>query len=493
MKRFLALLLTVVLAIGMLPLHDAQADYLTAVVKGGWLRLREYASFDAPTITSYYTGTQVLIQGTSGAWYHVIGPDGRTGYMLGAYLTIGATGAQENIPAWVTSANGQGVRLRSGPSTAYGVIGLYSVGTRATILKSGANWHYVKIGNQKGYMMARYLTTHQPSEPSITDSYTAYVTSSNGQGVNLRHGAGLGYGVIGLYKVGTKVTVLNPGSTWHYIDIRGTRGYMMAKYLTTHPVDANDSYTAYVTSSNGLPVRMRAGAGTGYAVLGRYSVGTEVLVLKHNATWDYIRIGSTEGYMMNKYLVQGISSTQVTGAVIKPSDPAPGDVLKVRLTPENAKVSYQWMNEDGDVLSTSAQYTVKKSDLGERIRVRVKGKSGYTGTATSAYVTVMEEAPEEDNDEPVKLSGTVKLPSSILPGVTLQPTISVNCHEINFQWMVGGTVVSSESSLLVTKEMAGRKIVLVISAPAGSGYTGALESNTCTVLSTSAPSTYTDL
>ena len=491
MKRFLALLLTVVLAVGMLPLHDAQADYLTAVVKGGWLRLRQYASFDAPTITSYYTGTQVIIQGTSGAWYHVIGPDGRTGYMLGAYLTVGATGAQENTPAWVTSQNGRGVRLRSGPSTAYGVIGLYNVGTRATILRSGTNWHYVKIGSQKGYMMAKYLTTQQITPPDSSESYTAYVTSSNGGGVNLRHGAGLGYGVIGLYSVGTRVTVLIPGITWHYIDIHGTRGYMMAKYLTTRPVEPAGSYTAFVTSQNGLPVCLRAGAGTGYAVIGRYSVGTEVLVLKHNATWDFIRVGNTEGYMMNKYLTQGLVSSQVTGAAIKPSSPEPGDVLKVTLTPDNAKVSYEWLNEDGDLLSTASQYTVKRSDLGERIRVRVKGKNGFTGSAVSAYVTVREQ--QEDEDEQTLLSGTVKLPSSILPGVMLQANLSVNCSEINYQWMVGGTVVSSEPSLLVTKDMAGRKIVLVITPEAGSGYYGALESNSCTVLTTSAPSTRTDL
>lgn len=670
MKRLLAILLTVVLAVGMLPLHDAQADYLTAVVKGGWLRLRQYASYDAPTITSYYTGTQVTIQGTSGAWYHVITPDGRTGYMLGAYLTVGASTGDENITAWVTSNNGKGVRLRTGPSTAYGVIGLYSVGTKATILRSGTYWHYVKIGGQKGYMMAAYLTREQVAPPASTGGYTAYVTSSNGKGVNLRYGAGLNYGVIGLYDVGTRVTVVTPGSSWHYIDINGTRGFMMAKYLTTTPVSApsDGSYTAYVISDNGLPVRMRAGAGTGYSVIGRYSVGTPVLVLRHNATWDYIRVGNTEGYMMNKYLTTETVSTQVTKATITPSKPVPGDVLRVSITPSDANVSYEWVNDSGVLLSTASKYTVKNNDVGDKIRVRVIGKSGYTGSATSAYVTILAETeepetievtgvalstsaprvgqtitaqvePEEatvtygwyrsdgtkvgtqksyniqpedeglglqckvtgkdnttgsatseqvtvlpaqeqepakqvtgvtidntrpyvglkltasvspaeatvsygwyradgtkvgtqqtykvsegdvgsalyckvvgkddytgtvtsgwtstvvatDPDAPIKLSGTVKLHSSIMPGVTLQPSVSVNCNDINYQWMVGGTVVSSAPSLQVTEAMAGKKIVLVISAASGSGYTGSLESNTCTVLQTTTPGTRTDL
>ena len=200
MKRILAMLLALVLLLGVMPAPKAQAGPATATVKGGWLRLRDGASFDAETIASYYTGTRVTVLGTSGAWYHVTAPDGLTGYMYGSYLTVGSSGASENITAYVTSRNGKGVRLRSGPSTAYGVIGLYSVGTQLTILSSGTYWHYVKIGSQRGYMMAEFVTTKAPGSAA---DYTAYVTSANGRGVNLRQGPSTGYGAIGSYAVGT--------------------------------------------------------------------------------------------------------------------------------------------------------------------------------------------------------------------------------------------------------------------------------------------------
>ena len=92
-KRFLAMCLALMLCVGVLtlPTQAAQAASTTATVKGGWLRLRAQPSFDAVTITSYYTGTVVKVLGTSGKWYQVTAPDGRSGYMYGDYLTVNSS------------------------------------------------------------------------------------------------------------------------------------------------------------------------------------------------------------------------------------------------------------------------------------------------------------------------------------------------------------------------------------------------------------------
>ena len=143
MKRIAALLLMLTLLLTMLVMPAAYADdYATAVVKGGWLRLRDGASKDAKTVSAYFTGTAVTILGKTGSWYRVLTPDGKTGYMSADYLTI--TGAissgtlEENTAAVITSANGKPVRLRSGPSVKYAIIASYSVGTPLTILSTGA-------------------------------------------------------------------------------------------------------------------------------------------------------------------------------------------------------------------------------------------------------------------------------------------------------------------------------------------------------------------
>ncbi|MGN0779708.1 MAG: SH3 domain-containing protein [Aristaeellaceae bacterium] len=329
LKRYLALMLTLMLTVGMLtlPTTAAQAASTTATIKGGWLRLRAEPSFDAVTITSYRTGTVVTVLGSQGKWYQVTTPDGRSGYMYGDYLTIGTSssgsgtnGTWENIAATVVSANGLGVRLRTGPSTAYGVLAVYPVGTAATILSSGTYWHYVRIGNRTGYMMSQFLSSGTtPSKPS------------NATG-----------------------------------------------------------YTAYVTSENGLGVRLRKGAGTGYGVLGVYSVGTQVTVLEHNKTWDYIRIGTRTGYMMNKFLTTTapVTTNRLTGVTLNTAYPTVGTVLKANVLPTGATVTYEWMDNYGTLLSSAAVYTVTTADLGRQIRVRVTGSGSYTGTAVSSWATV---------------------------------------------------------------------------------------------------------
>ena len=89
MKRFAALILTLAILLTALAIPSASAaDYATATVKGGWLRLREGASAASKTISAYYTGTTVTILGGSGNWYQVRTPDGKTGYMSATYLTI---------------------------------------------------------------------------------------------------------------------------------------------------------------------------------------------------------------------------------------------------------------------------------------------------------------------------------------------------------------------------------------------------------------------
>ena len=89
MKRFLSLVLAMLIAITILIIPASAENYATAVVKGGWLRLRAEASASSETISAYFTGTQVTIIGTSGEWYYVLTPDGHYGFMNSNYLTAG--------------------------------------------------------------------------------------------------------------------------------------------------------------------------------------------------------------------------------------------------------------------------------------------------------------------------------------------------------------------------------------------------------------------
>ena len=242
MKRMLSICLVLILLLTAIPISSmalSQYGYVT----GGWLRLRSAASFDSSTISSYYTGTQVKILGSTGNWYQVEAPDGNTGYMYASYISFsgGSTGT-----AYVTSTNGYGVRMRSGPGTGYGVVGVYSVGTAVSVLQTGTYWSKIQIGSRVGYMMNKYLS----SGGGGGTGYSATVWSANGYGVRLRSGAGTGYSVIGVYSVGTVVTVLSHGAIWDHISVGSRTGYMMTSYLRTTGLGTATSITLSPASAN---------------------------------------------------------------------------------------------------------------------------------------------------------------------------------------------------------------------------------------------------
>lgn len=394
MKRLIAIILAVAMLLA-LSIPAMAADYATAVVKGGWLRLRDGASSDAETISAYYTGTVVTILGGSGTWYYVEAPDGNRGYMNSGYLTINGSITGGQVPtsgAYVTSANGQPVNLRTGPSVYYHIIGSFSVGTPVTVLSKGSTWSQVSINGNTGYMMTEFIYMGN-SGSNVKDGYTAYVVSDNGKTVVMRSGPSKSYEVLASYYVGQKVMVLSYGSTWCEISVNGLDGYMMTEYLSTVKPDVSGSisanYTAYVTSSNGKGVRMRIGAGTIYPTIATYSVGTKVTVLEYGKNWCKIRVGSNTGYMMTEFLTT-TQPDMVTGVTINLTTARPGDTLRATVTPADADVAIVWINNSGDILGYGSSYAVEDLDVGTKIRASVSG-TGYTsGTVVSSWATVKE-------------------------------------------------------------------------------------------------------
>ena len=398
MKRLTAMLLILALLLTLTAIPFASADsYATATVKGGWLRLRDGASTDAETISAYYTGTTVTILGGSGSWYHVLTPDGKTGYMHSSYLTItgSITGGQleENTAATVSSSNGKSVRLRSGPSTQYSTIASYAVGTPLTILTTGETWSKVRVGVRVGYMMNEFIKvggSGSSTSGSTSGSYTAYVVSSNGKTVVLRSGPSKQNEALASYNVGQKVTVKSYGSTWCQVNINGLDGYMMTQFLSTVKPDTSagsGTYTAYVTSQNGKGVRLRAGAGKLFPTLATYSVGTKATVLEYGSDWCKIRISGTTGYMMTEFLTTS-SPNLVDSVSISATNAKAGDLLQATVQPANATVVITWINDKGVTLGYGSTYMVQSSDAGRKIRATVTGSGSSSGTAVSSWATV---------------------------------------------------------------------------------------------------------
>lgn len=554
--------------------------YATAYVtssNGGRVALRAGAGKSYAVITYCNVGTQITVLNAGSTWDRV--QVGSTiGYMMAKYITFspvtpvtpGGGGTPVSTTAYVISGNGKNVNMRSGPSTSYGVIASYPVGTKVIVLSVGTTWNQIQAGSLKGYMMKKYLTSTAPGPgPAPSPSGTsAYVTSSNGKGVRLRSGPGTGYSVIGLYEVNTPVTILEKGSYWSRIQVKTQVGYMMTKYLSVspapYPPDPVVNYTAYVYSENGKGVYLRSGPSTSDPAIALYPVGIEVRVLKSNGTWDYIIVGTRTGYMMHKFLTTSYVSNVITSVSIGNLTPKVNDTLVASIVPSGATASYTWINDLGVVLSTESFYITQNSDVGRKIRVRVVGTGSYSGSATSNFTSEVSgsstinkvsgctinnmnprvndilKASAVPGDATVSyiwyrdgnvsvgtgatytvtagdtgfslyavaigynswtgsatssktaavlpvsdlpLTGTVTLPNSAVVGNELTPSLSLNSYAITYQWYQNGVLVGTNKTLFITSDMAGDDIRLVITAVTGSGYSGSVSSSYCLIQS----------
>ncbi len=311
-RRYTMLLAALMIAMtAVLPCCTAAAE-TTGTVTGGWLVLRASPSFSGKILASYPSGTVVKITGKTGSWYAVTASDGLSGYMLGDYLIISEGGSiPQETTAYVTSANGLNVRLRSGPGKGYSIIASYAPGTRCTILSAGKNWCRIRIGSRTGYMMTQFLNsdpiiTPQP-QPAPSGQYRVYVTSANGQGVNLRSGPAKTYPSIGFYSVGTPATMISRGNTWSYILVGNRSGYMMTQFLTeTEPVSpVTPGTNAYVVSANGRNVNLRAAPSTASRIIASFKVGTKLTVIIRGREWYFVQINGYYGYMMRQFIYDG--------------------------------------------------------------------------------------------------------------------------------------------------------------------------------------------
>ena len=519
MKRIGAAVAAWILLLSLLLAGGAQADSIV-YVKGGWLRMRAAPDFSAQTIASYYTGTAMSLKASVGSWSYVQAPDGMQGYMCSSYLTSTPPGTPEPLPGsstgYVYAANGRGVRLRQGPGTNYGVIGLYNVGTKVTVLSRGTYWHYIQIGKQAGYMMAQYIVDTAPSPdpgPAPGSGYTAYVYAANGLPVNLREGAGKSYHSLAKLPVGTMVTVVTHGASWDFIQTGSQQGYMMNRYLKTgYPPAPGPSPAVTVTGvslSNSAPhagqvitaVVSPSGAACTckwYNDLGTQLASGPSYTVQYGDVGRRIMVtvtgsGSTTGYATSPYSAvvtsgSGSVTTPLTGVTIDNPYPHVGNVLYATVSPAGATATCLWYRDDGALLSAAPTCTVQLSDMGHRIYCVATGQGNYTGTVVSSYTSHVADAAIVQ-----PMTGTVSLPAAVAVGNNLAPTLVLSTTNVTYAWQADGMTVGSGPSLFVTESLAGKALRLTVTAVSGSGFSGSVSSGLCQVKTASWPVTSTDL
>ena len=145
------------------------------------------------------------------------------------------------------------------------------------------------------------LSISSSSQVSAASTSAATMT---GDYVNLRSGAGTNYSIIGSLSSGELVTVLDDSNPdWVKVQTsNGAIGYCSKEFVKT--LSSADESEELIGTLTGDYVNLRAGAGTGHAVIGMLYLNDEVTVLDDSdANWAKIRTkDGQEGYCSKEYL-----------------------------------------------------------------------------------------------------------------------------------------------------------------------------------------------
>lgn len=229
--------------------NEMDASFGTGTINGSYVRMRSGASTSSSILGTYNSGTTMTITGVNGAWYKV-SYNGTTGYVHSDYVSLsGVTNGGSSTGSSNGSVKGSDVRMRSGPSTNYSILGTYQNGTPLTITGTENGWTKVTIGGVSGYIRSDYVSG------GGADSKAGYI---KGTGVRMRSGASTTSSILGVYNTGTKMTITGESGNWYKVSYSGRDGYVSKDYMTTTKPDNGGGSTSQTGYIKGNDVRLRS-------------------------------------------------------------------------------------------------------------------------------------------------------------------------------------------------------------------------------------------
>ena len=215
---------------------------------------------------------------------------------------------------------------------------------------------------------------------------------------------------------------------------------------------------ATITSENGYGVRLREGPSKAYNPLGTFDVGMTVTVLQRGDEWSQLQIGDTVGWMMNQYLVFGVTgSAGSTGAVANAYVYSP-DGLRVwlRATPGGTRL---FLNATGTPVSV-----LESGD--DWCKVSINGTIGYMMTK---YLYFEKVDPVDYQIESVNINYYYPV-----VGDTLIAAVEPASATVTYEWYVDGALLGTEPTFEVLTRYANQTIKVKVTGT-GNYYGSAVD------------------
>jgi len=382
--------------------ESVAGGYTAYVVSGNGktVVLRSGPSKQYAALASYKVGQQATVLSYGSTWCKVR-INGLDGYMMSEFLSTvkpdTSVGGVSTYTAYVTSANGKGVRMRLGAGKIYPTVATYAVGTKVTVLEYDKNWCKIRIGGNTGYMMTEFLTTRQPS----------MVTSVSINATNVQPGDTL------------RATV-SPESAAVSIAWINDKGVTVA-YGESYTVRDSDVGRKLRASATG------SGSTSGTAV----------------SSWTTV----TDSYVSRVYQLKAVSVSDTT--------PTVGQTLTASLSPAGATATISWFRDNGVFVGSGSSYTVKSSDVGYKLYAWADGTGSTTGDATSPHTAKV----TEQAASTVVLQGVTISDTTPTVGDTLTVTLSPRTATASITWRSSaGHILGYGDSYTVAADDVGSSI-----------------------------------
>ncbi|HEX2916555.1 MAG TPA: SH3 domain-containing C40 family peptidase [Chloroflexia bacterium] len=191
-------------------------------------------------------------------------------------------GLEINGPARVANTDGDGVRMREGPST--GANSITVIGENELVMIKGATvkdkqgnaFYKIEYDGKSGYAMSEYLIFAgkvSKNFKGLPANSTAKISGTNGDGVNMRQQANSGSSVLARLNEGAVINIIGgpfadkQGNNFYRVNNNGQTGYVSIAYVASTPKGATSTSTSSsnsaagtymkVTNTDGDPIRFR--------------------------------------------------------------------------------------------------------------------------------------------------------------------------------------------------------------------------------------------
>lgn len=167
--------------------------------------------------------------------------------LLVLMLWVPAAMAESSV-FYIDGGTADRVHLRAEPSTEADSLGLYYTGTDVILIGYEADWAWVMVGDEVGYIMTKYLTEEQP----VRWGPWVVVNNPDSTWVNLRMSPSMQGMVAMRPENGTEMQLLGETKDgWSYVDYDGVMGYIMSSLLQERRLTTDELLQATYLAEDG--------------------------------------------------------------------------------------------------------------------------------------------------------------------------------------------------------------------------------------------------